>query len=423
MTNVIVTRFAVSFLLNDELKVDLLPAVNLTDRRLKLNSEEKVENQSENVLRVISGLPEAKRCFYSSSLSESQVSFMNNQSASVHVVVKLAKFWYRAISTNPGVKVPGLKYLIELVAVYCAQEEEKDSHKYHRNDSVLKALINIFTKLSDTKQLAIAFENGYGVAKCKAIKIANRRNGFVLDPQNPFNNVMSTVKDMCETRPELANAIFKLEEYSENTLPKLLALERTKRTQEIGYGWLEVVFKPTAFDDIGFNQPYRFAICFTYFDDWEEYLDETKLIIRPKSIEGDIDLIESVFKISLSTELFKNVFDDDDPHFIPNYYSDEDILEKMEGLQDGLIEYMENHVDVQHSKQLQQVFFPWGAQSHGPSVRAYNDGHCSLVAKLNNLRKKYYNVAVFHAPCWKGECAVENKQEDVLYCCCLIICA
>jgi hypothetical protein len=191
-------------------KYDVLPAPNYSTRNQDIKRQAnaiwtKIKN-SENS----SYITREKMCHrYSSGLSELAVEFMQKQSAFVHDLCRLAKFWNYIVWF--GDYVSGRSSIIEYLAVKTGREEEEQT-AMNNSSSMLHAFRRFLLLLTGYNQIGIVFDHNYTKES-----VPKYEKPFLIDPSNPYNNFLANIPD--HFMPTLAR-------YSQETLTQLNKFER-----------------------------------------------------------------------------------------------------------------------------------------------------------------------------------------------------
>lgn len=211
------TKYSIQFNLKD-FKFDFLPATNFAVHN---NSDyTDLEMQQWNVLRRIKKNPQKNGDLYSSSLARNTIAFFKRQSGFAHAMVRLAKFWYKSLCL--GTYVSGAKYLIELVAIAAAQEEENDIEKSHNSN--VNCFAMFIENMCKFDTLNIVFEEEYTDIFPEHAVTDNSRPR-VMDPVNPYNNLAR--------------------QWNEKAIEKIkIAATETRQRLFAGVVGLEKLFKP-----------------------------------------------------------------------------------------------------------------------------------------------------------------------------------
>jgi hypothetical protein len=185
------TGISVQFIM-DGFNVDLLPAPNLVDKAVSFKALEQFARAMEKIKPIPAKDIIKDVRIWSPAPAETTVQFMKKQSAFVNVVVRLAKLWKASCKTlSSTFPVWFISFLVEIIAFDAAKTELAD----HPNDaSLVRVLEHFLMMLSMPDQLCMAtIEN-----ECPA-RISNRRP-FVLDPVNPYCNLVSQLRDWTTIR-------------------------------------------------------------------------------------------------------------------------------------------------------------------------------------------------------------------------------
>ncbi|UJR21885.1 hypothetical protein I4U23_024957 [Adineta vaga] len=121
---------------------------------------------------------------YSSGLSELALWFIQKQTASIHDLCRLAKFWNCTVLFKQHVS--GRSSFIEYLAVKAGQEEECAA--ITNKLSILRVFRRFLKHLTDYKQMGIVFNDFYSQKMTPLYK-----KPFLVDPSNPHNNFLDGV--------------------------------------------------------------------------------------------------------------------------------------------------------------------------------------------------------------------------------------
>lgn len=194
--------------------LDLLPACNFSTDPQKQREEVLKRIRQNPTVKLISGL--------SSSLAETQLSFIRSQDGFTHQLIRLTKYWYKSLTLNE--RVYGGSSIIEIICV--ASKEEIDGN----NVTVLEALNRFLRNICKINSLKIAFVNDEN-GKWKQItnaemkskkykdyfdpKIVSAEN-YIVEPANPYNNLGENLKP---------KAVDKMKEFATEMLQRIADLE------------------------------------------------------------------------------------------------------------------------------------------------------------------------------------------------------
>jgi hypothetical protein len=145
---------------------------------------------------------------YSSGLSELAVQFAKKQSAFIHDLCRLAKFWNGTVLYEGYVS--GRSSIIEYLAVKGGQEEEQAG--LNGSLSLLRAFRRFLALLTEHQSIGIVFYDFY-----LENLVPEYQKPFLIDPSNPFNNLLNGIA--AEFLPTLSG-------YARETLARLDRCER-----------------------------------------------------------------------------------------------------------------------------------------------------------------------------------------------------
>lgn len=162
----------------DNIKFDVVPATNFSHDIVKQRE------QAMNKIRNLEN-PSRQGYKYSSSMAETQVEFIRNQSEFAHNFIRLAKYWNKTLFITTYLS--GRSSMIEMIALYIAKAEEK----IYPTVSILRAFRNFLESMTHLNDMKIIFEDYYKINDINDIRINDilEQRPLVLDPSNPFNNL------------------------------------------------------------------------------------------------------------------------------------------------------------------------------------------------------------------------------------------
>ena len=156
---------------------------------------------------------------YSSGLSELAVQFAKKQSAFIHDLCRLAKFWNGTVLFEKYVS--GRSSIIEYLAVKGGQEEEQAA--LNGSLSLLRAFRRFLTLLTKHQSMGIVFYDFY-----RDNLVPQYQQPFLIDPSSPFNNFLNDIP--AEFLPTMSR-------YARETLNRLDSCERnfSEEIEELFY--------------------------------------------------------------------------------------------------------------------------------------------------------------------------------------------
>ncbi len=170
-----VTPYSVQFTFENQTEVDLLPAINnLT---------------TEQILQKMARDPKRSR-YYSSSLVETQVAFMKEQSAFANALARLAKHWY--ISMECPYYVSGASGIFEILGVAAAFEQNGSRER----ESMSLGFERIVEMVANLDEIGIKFEKS---GQKYQLVGSNLETPYLLEPANPNNNFMDGIDEVTGT--------------------------------------------------------------------------------------------------------------------------------------------------------------------------------------------------------------------------------
>ena len=174
----------------DGIKFDVLPATNMRPH----GSKRIFRPQSEKMFQKIKRSPDPYKTSMenSAAMSEAAVAFVMKQSTFVHQMARLGKYWNSTIQHSGYIS--GRSYIMELLAIKAAKEEE--ANNYH--PSMTRALQNFLEKIEGIEDQEIVFHETRGkppyYKKCDVPSDIRCQKPLLLDVSNPWNNLMSRFK-------------------------------------------------------------------------------------------------------------------------------------------------------------------------------------------------------------------------------------
>lgn len=158
----------------DNVKYDIVPAINFSQ-----NPRE----QRDQVIKRIKQLkyPARQGYKFSSSMDETQAEFIRDQSEFAHNFIRLAKFWNKTLFVKGNFS--GRSYMIEVMALHAAKEEERTFSTV----SILTAFRKFLESMKNLNSVMIVFEKYYKIGDVDEYILKQRP--LVLDPANPYNNL------------------------------------------------------------------------------------------------------------------------------------------------------------------------------------------------------------------------------------------
>ncbi|CAG7820331.1 unnamed protein product [Allacma fusca] len=160
------------------LKFHVFPAVDLTSNDGSSDEDQLTVTQRNRTFQTIissQNLVPAGR-MYSSSLAESAVKFMADQSDFTHAVINLAKLWLKQVHLDEDQHLHGSSYLMECLAVHV-------SSKTTKND-LMDAFTHFLALVTNLSKLRVVFPSSQ-IPDC----FKHYKGPLVLDPVNPYNNL------------------------------------------------------------------------------------------------------------------------------------------------------------------------------------------------------------------------------------------
>jgi hypothetical protein len=171
----------------DGIDFDLLPTTNMVP--LKNMSGDTVTTQHRLMLEKIKGSPDLRRAATDNSagLTEAAVEFVKRQTAFVHKVARLAKFWNTTVFYPKYVS--GRSSIMEALAIKAGKEEEEEN----TNPSMLRAFRLFLVKVREIRTTNLGFYSFYRQEDVPAHILQQRP--LLLDPSNPYNNFLHGLKE------------------------------------------------------------------------------------------------------------------------------------------------------------------------------------------------------------------------------------
>jgi len=150
--------------------------------------------QAFHTYKAIQHSPQAAH-LHSSSLWETYAHFMRSQCPFVYELVRICKFWNKSLLLSSS-NVSGVSLLVELIAVYAGQLEEKRRQATNEQRSLVRAFKIFLELMQRFSQLQIQFDFdplaplrtkiGNWTPKCNS---SLKALPYVIDPANPYTNV------------------------------------------------------------------------------------------------------------------------------------------------------------------------------------------------------------------------------------------
>lgn len=191
------TRYAVQVSVNCHghiHSVDILPSVDIVRKRT-----------CKDIYAEMETLTKREKKYYSSAFAPLQVDFVSQVPTKVKTLIRLIKYWRKTEfeERTDGKRLPS-SYILELIAI-----GEWGNAGKPQNFDLCKGLYHVFRAIADYKSLRHAWTENY--------KYNNfvRDHWYVVDPANPFNNVM----DACDLWDDVAE---KANEFLQSPLIKEL---------------------------------------------------------------------------------------------------------------------------------------------------------------------------------------------------------
>lgn len=174
--------------------VDILPSVDIVRKRT-----------CKDIYAEMETLTKREKKYYSSAFAPLQVDFVSQVPTKVKTLIRLIKYWRKTEfeERTDGKRLPS-SYILELIAI-----GEWGNAGKPQNFDLCKGLYHVFRAIADYKSLRHAWTENY--------KYNNfvRDQWYVVDPANPFNNVM----DACDLWDDVAE---KANEFLQSPLIKEL---------------------------------------------------------------------------------------------------------------------------------------------------------------------------------------------------------
>ncbi|XP_035710694.1 uncharacterized protein LOC118436521 isoform X2 [Folsomia candida] len=232
------TSISLQFTFEEGIEMDLLPATNFV-HGIKPEGPLLAKKQSDAVL---SKMDKSNSHFYSSSLSESQVYFMKEQTSFTHDAVRLAKFWYKSLYLGER-PIYGVKTILELIAIAAAMKEEDRDKK-----SLLRTFAKFLDNVAQVDKLRLKFSNSNGKWELENTGGKVPFENYIIEPSNPYNNL---AKQMINRDKEVNN----LKEFAKISR---LRISDAMKTHKVSVESVFNLFRPlptslypTFFSDIG----------------------------------------------------------------------------------------------------------------------------------------------------------------------------
>lgn len=158
---------------------DFLPAPFAAEAGTNATVEQQLLYRIQHPLSSAGMDPYGDRCLGDQALAEGAVIFFKEQSAFVHCLARLLKWWSASVFVSGFFN--GRSFRMEMFAVLAAQEE--------RNEDALRGLRIALDKIRNYKSVHAVFERFYRKSSMPPGILGQRP--LLLDPANPRNNLLS----------------------------------------------------------------------------------------------------------------------------------------------------------------------------------------------------------------------------------------
>jgi len=178
--NILITGNGIMKFVMDGISFDMLVAQNYVK-----NSSNHVEEQRKMSMLRLKQARDDKTSIakFGIEVTESSVAFMKNKSKLVHDVAKLAKYWNQIMLFKKYIY--GRSTIMELLATKAGLEEENNNS----NPTLWNALKRFLIKVSKIDEVYEIFQDYYD--KTEIPNEILRQRPLLMDPVNPFNNLLS----------------------------------------------------------------------------------------------------------------------------------------------------------------------------------------------------------------------------------------
>ncbi|XP_062604693.1 2'-5'-oligoadenylate synthase 1-like [Saccostrea cucullata] len=148
--------------------VDILPSVDILKKKTK-----------EEIYREMDSKSEKYRKFYSAALAPLQISFVSSRPPKLKTLIRLVKYWRKTFfEESTGSQRLPTSYPLELITI--GEWEDAGSPE---NFDLRKGFYHVLRAITNYTKLKRAWKTNYDDFKCN-------NQFYVMDPANPFNNVM-----------------------------------------------------------------------------------------------------------------------------------------------------------------------------------------------------------------------------------------
>ncbi|XP_078322334.1 2'-5'-oligoadenylate synthase 1A-like [Crassostrea virginica] len=147
---------------------DILPSVDI----LKTQTLHEIYKEMDSE-------PHSRRKFYSAALAPLQIEFVSHVPPKVKNLIRLMKFWKNSFKGKKSKKQLPPSYLLELIVI-----GEWNRAKSPENFDLQKGFYHVLTAIRNYKEMGLVSTQNYTSHHCHDAY-------YVMDPANPFNNVMS----------------------------------------------------------------------------------------------------------------------------------------------------------------------------------------------------------------------------------------
>lgn len=175
--------------------VDILPSVNILDKY----------GSKGEIYKMMKGLSETDQSFYSAALVPLQMEFVSQRPTKVKSLIRLVKYWRKtSFKESTGNKRLPTSYPLEVITI-----SEWQTKCGRENFDLRKGFYNVLRALVNYRNLAYVCDDNY---KSSDVKKSLKQNWYVMDPANPFNNLMrrcncwkevKTIAKICLNKPLL----------------------------------------------------------------------------------------------------------------------------------------------------------------------------------------------------------------------------
>ncbi|XP_071181761.1 2'-5'-oligoadenylate synthase 1A-like [Mytilus edulis] len=187
-------KVSVSCHIGHSIDVDILPSVNILDKYSK-----------KKIYQMMTDKSEADQSFFSAALVPLQMQFVSQRPTKLKSLIRLVKYWRKtSFNESTGNKRLPTSYPLEVITI---SQWLKECGR--GNFDLRKGFYNVLKALVNYRDLAYVCEDNY---ESSDVKSSLKRSWHVMDPANPFNNLMErcdcweevkSIAEICLAKPLL----------------------------------------------------------------------------------------------------------------------------------------------------------------------------------------------------------------------------